>query len=58
MMMKQEDEIALKVTKEIVVKFIETGRLSVASFEEVFKKIHGTVRGSLQKHPFDDKDAG
>jgi hypothetical protein len=46
--MKQEDELALKVTKEIVVKFIETGRLSVSSFDEVFKKIHSTVRDSLE----------
>ena len=33
--MKQEDELALKVTKEIVIKFIEIGRLSVNSFDEV-----------------------
>ena len=52
--MKQEDELALKVTKEIVVKFIETGRLSVAGFDEVFKKVHETVRDSLQKHPFEE----
>ena len=58
MMMKQEDELALKVTKEIVVKFIETGRLSVASFDEVFKKIHGTVTDALQRHPLDEKDPG
>lgn len=45
--MKPEDELALKVTKEIVIKFIEIGRLSVNSFDEVFKQIHETVYGSL-----------
>jgi len=46
--MKQEDELVLKVTKEIVVKLIETGRLSVSSFDETFKTIHSTVRDSLE----------
>ncbi|MBW2066195.1 MAG: hypothetical protein JRJ03_14880 [Deltaproteobacteria bacterium] len=47
--MKQEDELAVKVTKEIVIKFIETGRLSINSFEEVFRKIHETVRDSIRE---------
>ena len=46
--MKQEDEIVLKVTKEIVVKFIEIGRISVNSFDEVFRQVHKTVRDSLK----------
>ena len=45
--MKQEDELVLKVTKEIVIKFIEIGRLSVNSFDEVFRQIHETVHDSL-----------
>ena len=45
--MKQEDELVLKVTKEIVIKFIEVGRLSVNSFDEVFRQIHETVHDSL-----------
>ncbi len=45
--MKSEEELVLKVTKEIVVKFIEMGRLSVNSFEEVWKQVHRTVRNSL-----------
>jgi hypothetical protein len=45
--MKAEDELALKVTKEIVIKFIEMGRLSLNSFDEAFKQIHETVRGTL-----------
>ena len=46
--MRQEDELALKVTKEIVVKFIEMGRLSINSFDEVFRQVHKTVRDSLK----------
>ncbi len=49
--MKPEDELALKVSKEIVIKFIEVGRVSVASFDEIFRQIHGTVRDSLKDHP-------
>ena len=47
--MKQEEELVLKVTKEIVVKFIEMGRLSLNSFDEVFKQIHKTVGDSLKE---------
>lgn len=46
--MKQEDELALKVTKEIIVKFIEMGRLSANSFDEVFRQVHATVSGTLK----------
>ncbi|MFP3927877.1 MAG: conjugal transfer protein TraB [Desulfobacteraceae bacterium] len=46
-MLNKEDELALKVTKEIVIKFIEVGRLSLGSFDEAFTRIHETVRGSL-----------
>lgn len=38
----------MKVTKEIVVKFIETGRLSVNTFDEAFRKIHATVKDALE----------
>ncbi len=47
--MKQEDELAMKVTKEIVIKFIEIGRLSLNSFDEVFKDVHGTVQDCLKE---------
>ena len=45
--MKQEDELAIKVTKEIVIKFIETGRLSMNAFDEAFRQIHATVNDAL-----------
>ena len=34
----------LRITKEIMIKFIEMGRVSPTSFEEVFKNVHGAVR--------------
>ena len=46
--MKQENELVLKVTKEIVVKYIEMGQLSVGSFEKVFKEIHVIVNKALK----------
>ncbi len=46
--MKKENELAIKVTKEIVVKFIEVGRLSVNSFKEVWNDIHETVTHSMK----------
>ena len=52
--MKREEELALKVAKEVVVKFIETGRLSVNSFEEVWNRIHGAIRSSLTKTEADE----
>lgn len=47
--MKQEDELAIKVTKEIVIKFIEVGRLSLSTFDETFRQVHSTVLESLKE---------
>ncbi len=52
--MKSQEELVLKVTKEIIVKFIEVGRLSVNSFEDVWNQIHQTVSDSLKE----DNDRG
>ncbi|MGD8293530.1 MAG: conjugal transfer protein TraB [Desulfobacterales bacterium] len=47
------DEQILRTTKEIVVKFIESGRISPSSFHETFKDIYHTVekttKGSMKK---------
>ncbi len=43
------DELTLKVTKEIVIKFIEMGRCSPATFEEVFTLVHSVIKKNLQK---------
>lgn len=43
------DEVIFKVSKEIVVKFIEVGRLSPAAFEETFRKVYQTVHDTVRK---------
>jgi hypothetical protein len=42
------DEQILKATKEIVVKFIETGRLSPSGFNETFKSVYRTVEKTVK----------
>ena len=37
------DEQILRATKEIIVKFIETGRISPSGFNETFKNVYRTV---------------
>ena len=43
-----QEELILKVTKEIMVKFIEIGRISTTNFEDTFKLVNDTVRQSLK----------
>ena len=43
------EELLLKAAKEIVVKFIEVGRISPASFAETFKMVIDTLRQSLKE---------
>ncbi|MBC8318803.1 MAG: hypothetical protein H8E41_12940 [Desulfobulbaceae bacterium] len=47
------DEAILKVTKEIVVKFIEVGHLSPVKFDEIFAQVHGTISRTVRT---DDRD--
>ena len=42
------DEAVFKVTKEIVVKFIEVGRLTPANFAETYDRVFETVRRSVR----------
>ena len=42
------DEQVLRATKEIVVKFIEGGRISPAGFTESFKNIYHTVHSTVK----------
>jgi len=52
-LMANIDEQILRATKEIVVKFIESGRISPSGFHETFKDIYHTVekttRDSMRK---------
>jgi hypothetical protein len=41
--------LLLKAAKEIVVKFIEVGRVSPSSFPETFKIVIDTLRQSLKE---------
>ncbi|MFN3567355.1 MAG: hypothetical protein ACK4UR_00395 [Caldimicrobium sp.] len=43
------DDMILKVTKEIVIKFIEMGRCSPATFEEVFTLVHSVIKKTVHK---------
>jgi len=43
------DEQILRAAKEIVVKFIEVGRVSPTSFDEAFKQIHTTIGTAVKK---------
>lgn len=42
------DEAIFKVTKEIVVKFIEVGRLTPANFAETYERVFETIRRSVR----------
>ena len=52
--MSSINEQVLKAAKEIVVKFIETGRLSPNSFPETFKNVYHTIETTVKpskEHP-------
>jgi hypothetical protein len=42
------DELIMKAAKEIIVKFIEVGRISPANFADTFKMVIDTLRQSLK----------
>ena len=42
------DEAILRVAKEVVVKFIEVGRLSPQNFGETFEEIYKSVRDTVR----------
>lgn len=43
------DETLLKVAKEIVIKFIEVGRLTPATFEQTFETIYQTIKKTVRQ---------
>ena len=47
--MDQIQKQALQVAKEIVVKFIETGRISPSNFSEYFEPIYDDVYRTVTK---------
>ncbi len=46
-----DDEIILRAAKEVVIKFIETGRISPTSFEENFQKIYSSIKNTVLDLP-------
>ncbi|MGD9096927.1 MAG: hypothetical protein PVF97_02505 [Desulfobacterales bacterium] len=55
--MASVDEQILRTAKEIVVKFIETGRVSPTGFPEAFRSIYRTIEKTVkhaQRPPTDD----
>lgn len=43
------EESILKVSKEVAIKFIEMGRITPSTFDETFRKIHTTIKETVQK---------
>jgi len=42
------DEAIFKASKEVVVKFIEVGRLTPAGFEQAFERIYRSMRRAVR----------
>jgi predicted transcriptional regulator len=47
--MSSVDEQILRAAKEIVVKFIETGRISPTTFPETFKSVYAAVNETVKE---------
>ncbi len=63
MPMDKRENMALQVTKEIVVKFVETGRISPGNFTEHFGPIYAEVlrvirQGAAAEPDQDGRDDG
>jgi len=54
--MLPDDEKILKVTKEIIVKFIELGRVSPTNFDAHFKSVYWTVKNTVVDAQLPDLD--
>jgi hypothetical protein len=54
--MRTLDEQVLKVSKEIVAKFIEVGRVSPASFDDVFKAVYKSVREAIVSYGVEEEE--
>lgn len=45
--MNADDEMILKMAKEIVIKFIELGRVSPTNFEATFRAVFWAIKNTL-----------
>jgi len=48
-MSQKREDMVLKTAKEIVVKFIEVGNISPASFHDHFRNIYKTVQAAVKE---------
>ena len=55
--MASRDEQILRAAKEIVVKFIEVGRVSPAGFPETFRSIYQTLEQLTKPAPLKQEEA-
>ncbi|MBA4393360.1 MAG: conjugal transfer protein TraB [Desulfobacca sp.] len=46
--MKPEEEAIIKVAKEVVLKYIEIGRLPLTNFDEAFRSIYKTITETVR----------
>ena len=54
--MHADDEKILKVAKEILVKFIELGRVSPTNFDEHFRSVFWTLKNTVVSAQISDLD--
>jgi hypothetical protein len=52
--MHADDEKILKIAKEILIKFIELGRVSPANFDEHFRSVFWTLKNTVVSSQFSD----
>lgn len=45
--MNADDEMILKIAKEVVIKFIELGRVSPTNFEATFRAVFWAVKNTV-----------
>lgn len=45
--MNADDEMILKIAKEVVIKFIELGRVSPTNFEATFRAVFWAIKNTL-----------
>ncbi len=54
--MKTLDEQVLKVTKELLAKFIEVGRVSPTTFDETFKSVYKTIKEAILEYDIEEDE--
>ena len=55
--MHQDDEKILRLAKEIIIKFIELGRISPSNFEDHFRTIFWALKNTVVDAQLSDLDA-